>query len=402
MGVASGWRTHADSVHGRELVHRAAGGLAESCCPARMELNALFVKAAALGSETAGVVTAAQLRMAGADPDTVRQAIERHWQAPAHGIYVPHRQGLTDVELAHVAAAHAGPEAVVSGLLAARTLGMRWLPEDVPGALVLVPPHVRRVSSKGLILVRRCDALSSGSTQPWNGLRRALPAQVVVDSCRQLLAVRRAGVASKWVQERGGWFEERCLREVRGIVLGAIADRLCSVIDIESLVETGPIRDSALLRRACRDARRGAASPPEAELVDNLLEHGIPFACNVEVWVGEELIAVLDVLLVGTGVGAEMDSKEAHEREDLLDATLRRHARLERLGFALRHVTPTRYRDDPAAFHEELFAAARERLSVGMGDPPGLHLVPRGPVLRGPRLSHPPYRLSAPPLSTAA
>ena len=185
-------------------------------------------------------------------------------------------------------------------------------------------------------------------------------------------------------------------------MLGAIADRLCSVADIQALVEAGPKRDSALLRRACRDAIRGAASPPEAELVDHLLEYGVPFACNVEVWVGEELVAVLDALLVGTGVGAEMDSKEAHEREDLLDATLRRHARLERLGFTLRHVTPTRYRDDPAAFHEELFATARERLSVGKGDPSGVRLVPRGPLMTGPRVSHPPYRISAAPLRSAA
>jgi len=361
-----------------------------------MQLRALFALAADLGAATAGVVTAAQLRLAGVDPDTVRQALERHWQAPVRGVYVPHRNPLTEVELAHVAVAHAGPEAVVSGLLAARTHEMRWLPDDVPGVVVLVSPESRRVSSEGLILVRRCAALSSSSTQPWEGLRLASPAQVVVDSCRQLLAVRRAAVARRWVQERGGWFEQRCLREVRGVVLGAIADGWCSVAELQSLVEAGPIRDSALLRRACRDALRGAASPPEAELVDYLLEHGILFACNVEVWDGDVLVAVLDVHLVGTGVGGELDSKEAHERADLLDATLRRHTRVEKRGLVLRHATPTRYRDDPPAFVEELFATARERLARGLGDPPGLRLVPRGPVMRGPRVSNPPYRLGGP------
>lgn len=339
------------------------------------------------------MITAPQLRFAGADPDTIRQALERHWQAPVRGVYLPHRRVPTDIELAHVAMAHAGPESVVSGLLAARHLGMRWLPDDVPGVVVLVPPSVHRVSSEGLILVRRCASLSSGVTQPWEGLRVASPAQVVVDSCRQLLAVRRAVVAPRWVREKGGWFERRCLREVRGIVLGAIADRLCSTAELEKLVEAGPIRDSALLRRACRDARRGAASPPEAELVDNLLETGVWFSCNVEVWDGDVLVAVLDALLLGTGVGAELDSKEAHGAPDLLDATLRRHARLEGLGLALRHATPTRYRADPDAFHKQLFAAARSRLASGLGDPPGLRLVPRGPVLRGPRLTQPPYQL---------
>ncbi|MCW2545211.1 MAG: hypothetical protein JWM40_2763 [Frankiales bacterium] len=362
----------------------------------------MFAMATDLGAGTAGIVTAAQLRLAGAEHDTVRQALERHWQAPVRGVYVPHGAGLTDVELAHVAVAHAGPEAVISGLVAARTLGMRWLPDDVPGALVLIPPDVRRVGSEGVILVRRCGALASCVTQAWEGLRRASPAQVVVDSSRQLLAVRRAAVAKRWVEERGGWFEQRCLREVRGVVLGAVADGLCSATEVQDLVESGPIRDSALLRRACGDALRGAASPPEAELVDHLLEYGIPFACNVEVWDGDVLIAILDVLLVGTGVAAELDSKEAHERPDRLDATLRRHARVESRGLALRHVTPTRYRDHPAAFHAELFATAQERLARGLGDPPGLRLVPRGPVMRGPSISNPPYRLGARALSTAA
>lgn len=357
-----------------------------------MHRDELAAVAADVGADAAGVMTAALLRRAGADADAVKRALASSWQAPVRGVYLPHRRVLTDVELAHVGLAHAGPDAVVSGLLAARALGLRWLPEDIPGVLMLVPAETRRKAVENQVPVRRIAGLSDLSTQLWNGVPLAPTAQVVVDSCRQLLAFRRPPHR----RATGPAFEAWCLRDIRGIVLGAVADRHCTVAELREVLERGAMRDSALIRRACVDASRGAASPPEAELVDGLLEHGILFACNVEVWDDDVLVAVLDVHLIGTGVGGEIDSKEAHERADLLDATLLRHSRVESYGTKLCHVTPTRYRSDPAAFHAELFAEARSRLARGLGDPPGLRYVLRGPVMRGPKVSNPPYRLPSP------
>ena len=349
--------------------------------------------ASELGAATHGVVKAPQLRLAGSDPDTVALALRSHWQAPVRGVYVPHRNPLSDPELAHVAVAHAGPDAVVSGALAARMYTFRWLPDDLVGAVALTPPETTRVSSAGIVLVRRCSALSTMQTRSWQGVELAPPAQVVIDTCRQLLAIRRARTAGPIQGRSGDWFASWCLRDIRGVVLGAVADGHCTATELRALVDAGAMRDSALIRRACLDASRGAASPPEAELVDGLLECGVTFACNVELWDGDVLVAVLDVYLIGTGVGGELDSKEAHEREDLLDATLRRDRRVSRYGVELLHVTPSRYRNEPQQFHEDLFAAARERLRRGLGDPVGLRMVLRGPVMRGPRVSSPPYRL---------
>lgn len=67
---------------------------------------------------------------------------------------------------------------------------------------------------------------------------------------------------------------------------------------------------------------------------------------------------------------------------------------MERYGAKLCHITPTRYRSNPAAFHEELFAAVRARQAQGLADPRELRLVPRGPLLGGPRRANPPYRVS--------
>ena len=349
--------------------------------------------AARVGACSSGVVTAELLRRADVDADAVKRAVASSWQAPVRAVYVPHRLALSDVELAHVGVAHAGPDAVVSGLLAARAMRMRWLPEDVPGVLMLVPAETRRQAVENLVLVRRCAALSGLRTRLWEGVQLAPPAQVVVDSCRQLLAFRRVGGTPRRATES---FDAWCLRDIRGIVLGAIADGRCTVAELRAVVDTGAMRDSALIRRACVDASRGAASPPEAELVDGLLDEGILFACNVELWDDFVLVAVLDVHLIGTGVGGEMDSKEAHQRPDLLDATLLRHSRVESYGAKLCHVTPTRYRSNPTTFHAELFAEARGRLARGVGDPPGLRYVLHGPVMRGPRVSNPPYRLPSP------
>jgi hypothetical protein len=358
-----------------------------------MRLDDLSALAAELGATTHGVVKASELRLAGALPDAVACALRSRWQAPVRGVYVLHRNPLSDPELAQVAVAHAGPEAVVSGALAARLHGFRWLPDDLVGVVALVPPETRRVGSQGTVLVRRCSALTTMQTRAWEGLRLAPPGQVVVDTCRQLLAVRGAGAHGPVRRQSGGWFESWCLRDIRGIVLGAVADGYCTATELRALVDAGAMRDSALIRRACVDAARGAASPPEAELVDGLLGCGVTFACNVELWHGELLVAVLDVYLIGTGVGGELDSKEAHAREDRLDATLRRDRRVSGYGIELLHVTPSRYRSDPAQFHQDLFAQVRARLSKGLGDPPGLRLVLRGPVLRGPRVGSPPYRL---------
>lgn len=348
--------------------------------------------AATLGATSAGVVTAAALRLAGAHPDAVTLALASRWQAPVRGVYVLHQQPLSAVELAHVAVAHAGAGAVLTGLAAARALGLRWVP-DLPAAMVLVEPERRRASSQGQVLVRRCAGLSSLATSSWAGLRVAPVAQVVADACRQVVSHRRSGHDGTRPQ---AWLDETCLREVRGLVLGAVADRRCTVEELVAVVEAGAMNGSALLRRACRDAGRGAASPPEAELGDGLWGLGVPFWCNVEVHDDQGLVAVLDAYLVGTGVGAEVDSRQEHASEQHLDATLRRHRKVQSRGAELLHVTPTRYRSDPAGFHRELVAAAQGRLARGLGDPPGLRFVPRGPLLCGSGPTCPPYRLAPP------
>ena len=347
-----------------------------------MTLEQLFALAADLGSETHGVVRAGDLRCAAADPDTVARALERHWQAPVRGIYVPHRNPLSDIELAHVGSAHAGPGSVVTGLLAGRVLGLRWLPE-VPGVLVLVTPDVQHVDSTGLVALRRIGGLAEVEVTEWNGVLLPPPARIVVDACQQYLDHRKRQWGSLRAPARRRAFDTQCLRTVRGIVLGAVADGRCTPAEILGVLDAGSPRDTKLIRRACADAERGVASPPEAEQADDLMDCNVPFVCNAELWDGDRLVAVVDALLLGTGVGSELDSKERHSEAEALDLTLGRHRRVEGYGVTLLHIVPTRYRAAPSAHLDDLFAEARRRLARGLGDPPGLQLRLRGPILCG-------------------
>lgn len=215
------------------------------------------------------------------------------------------------------------------------------------------------------------------------GLRIAKAPQAVVDAARQIQvdpALRH-------------WLPSRQLQDVRGIVLGSLAQKRCTADELAIVLGQGSARWTAHIRTALTDAARGAASPPEAEVVDGLLPYGIPFYCNVEVYIDGVLLGVADVYLVGTGVGGEVDSAQEHAEDDRLDGTLVRDDRFRDHGIDLRHVMPRRYRADPEAFHQTLIRAALRRLEQGLGDPPGLVLRPRGPLLQGPVGASTPYRI---------
>lgn len=317
------------------------------------------------GLATYGVVTAGQLRAAGVHPDEIaRQVRGGRWQRLWRGTYLTRPGPVGPVELAHAAVLHASqlpgrrspaPPPVLSGLAGARLLQLRWVP---PGerVQVLVGPHVQR-PSYDLVLVRRTQDLADVRPWRWHGVPVADATRLVVDGAREC----------------------RSLRDVRGLVLGAVAGGWTTADAVVEQLDRGAVPASAWARRAARDAARGAASPPEAELVDALLGAGMPFLCNPELRLGGRLVCVPDVYLVGTGVGGELDSVERHGGQEHLADTLDRHERADVAGVHLVHVTPQRFRADPAAFLARLRRAVAHR-----GDrcePPGLVVLPRGPLL---------------------
>lgn len=321
-----------------------------------------------LGRASYGVVTSAELVAVGADPSVVRRLVARgRWTRLWRGVYLTAAHAAGPAVLAHAAVKHAAqepdrrgpaPEPVVSGLAGARALGMRWVP-DGEQVQVLVGPHVQR-PSHDRVLVRRTHDLADVVPWQWHGVRVADAARLVVDGAREC----------------------DTLRDVRGLVLGAVADGHADPEALTRLLDNGAVGGTAWARRAVGDAIRGAASPPEAELVDDLIGCGLPFYVNAALSLRGRFVGIADVYLVGTGVGGEMDSKEVHGDAERLDDTLVRHDAFTGAGLTLVHVTPGRYRANPTAFHDRLLAAVADRQRRGLGEPEGLVVTPRGPLLR--------------------
>lgn len=322
---------------------------------------------ARLGSSSYGVVSAHELRAAKIDASVVPRLVSNGtWTQLWRGMYLtashpPGPMVQAQAELKHAGLRHAdapaAPRPVLTGLAGARALGLRWVP-DGGRVQVLVGPEVHRRSNDH-VLVRRAADLAELPTWTWGGMPVAEAPRLAVDAARECSS----------------------LRDVRGLVLGAVADRWADADQLLALLDAGAVGGTAHARRAVRDAQRGAASPPEAELVDDLLGWGRPFYVNPEVRLHGRLIGFLDVYVVGTGVGAEMDSQERHGEQESLDDTLGRHEHASRNGLTLVHVTPTRYRAAPDAFRARLVAAVQERRERGLGEPAGLEVIPRGPLL---------------------
>lgn len=304
-----------------------------------------------------GIVTAATLRAAGLDPRIAERQVRRgRWQRPTRGVYITHDRELTGLDLSQVAACIGGDSLVVSGLVVLRELGLRWLPES-PNVLALVPPELRTRSNDRVVL-RRTKDLSSLDTWRRDGLQMAPASRAIVDAAR----------------------ETSSLRDARGIVLGAVADRWADVPTLRDVLAMTQQNGSGLTRRALLDAERGCASPPEAELVDGLVGCGVPFYVNPELRLHGRLLGSPDIYLLGLGTGGEVDSVERHEEDDAgVESTYDRHERITGAGVDLVHLSVRRIRRDVDEAVRYLLQRARDRRDP---EPTGLTVTPRGPLLR--------------------
>lgn len=304
------------------------------------------------------LVTRRELHAAGIDLDVALRATRRgRWQEVLPGAWLRSEGPVTRDHRQQAALALLGSHAVLTGADACDEYGLRDVPPD-DRVCVLVPHTVQRDLGPDVRLVRTTSVVAS---YVMRGRRWAEPARAVLDAA--------AG---------------RDLRTVRALVCAAAANSWAGADQVGALLEAGPRRGSAVLRRAVTDVEAGAASAPEAEAAD-LLGAAVgrrrlpPFLLNPDLYLDGRFLLTPDLWLVGTGVGGELDSRRHHGSQDSLDATLARHARAERRGIALVHRSPQRMRRDPAGFLREL--------EVRVGDtpePPGLVVVPRGPLLPQP------------------
>lgn len=163
---------------------------------------------AALSGRSYGVVSAAELRTAGVDLSVVAALVRSGaWSRLWRGMYRCSPEPGGPLVRAHAATKHAQqrlptaqPQPVVTGLAGAAALRLRWVPAS-DRVQVLVGPEVHRRSNEA-VLVRRTADVAAVPTWSWGGLAVADAARLVVDGARECGS----------------------LRDVRGLVLGAVAD----------------------------------------------------------------------------------------------------------------------------------------------------------------------------------
>lgn len=284
-----------------------------------------------------GVVTRGQLTARGADHALFdREVRAGRWQRVFPGVALT-SAAPTERQLARAALLGAGPGSVLTGLTACRAHGLRDVPDG--GPVDLLVPVARRLRVPDGVRLRRTQ--HDVVVVEAQGLRVAEPDQAVVDA------------ALRWP-----W-----LQDVRALVLAGAADGRLDLDRLDLLLARAPRRGSGHLRRALVDARRGAASAPEAELVDLLLPTArrlrLELLVNPEVRLHGVLLGVVDAYLPALALGVEVDSLRHHGTSADLEATLRRHERFAAAGVRLLHVTPWAVRRTSEEVLARVLAAVR-------------------------------------------
>ena len=316
-----------------------------------------------LARPQAGVVSRQQLVRAGFDHELPsREVGAGRWRRLLPGIYLVGGGDPTFAQQCHAAALHGGRAAVISGAAgwALHTTGGKTDPGHV---LTLVPDRVQRVSRGFCTLVRT-------STVPPSTTVALGPGSVAVAAKERCLAdhLRHAGRVD----------------EARAFACQAIRDPDLDWRLVE--VEAGRAgRVTGFLSRVVRDLHEGVRSAAEGDLHDALRPAARsgripPYLLNPEIYVNGQFLGSPDAYFPGWGLGDEMDSRQWHEEERLLDATLRRHDRFHDCGLALNHTTPTRFRGSPQAHVSRLVDLLSERSRLEVREPAGLLVLARGPL----------------------
>jgi len=170
------------------------------------------------------------------------------------------------------------------------------------------------------------------------------------------------------------------LREVRALLLVAVAARRCGVDELRSELDAGSRHGRALCRRALCDAERGAWSAPEAEVADVVGAARLPPSLlNPTLVLDGAIVGQPDGWFPGLGLGWEVESRRHHAEDDTFDATLARHDHFAAHGLQLLHVTPRRARALGSRYADVLAAAVAARRTAALPEPTGLMVVPYDP-----------------------
>lgn len=278
-----------------------------------------------------GIVTRRQALEMGVSKDAIRYALGRgqRWQRIVKGVYATFIGPLQERHLVRAALLFAGSGAVLTGSVACRAYGMRYVEARRP--LILVDATANRTSisiadlRRTRLLPRPTDVRSFAC---------APPARAAIDACSSAMGLRAVRATLCEVVQRG---------------LATPAEL------VETATRIHKHKDQ--VRQALADIVAGCRSAPECELRDLVASSDVlpqpawnqPLADDPSVhpdgcWAEARLVV-------------EVDSVEWHRFGDRPEQTERRRARYAALGYRVIPVSPRRLREEPQAVLAEIEAA---------------------------------------------
>ncbi|MBO0831591.1 MAG: hypothetical protein J2P28_07335 [Actinobacteria bacterium] len=273
------------------------------------------------------------------------------WNIVLPGVYLRGGGRLAPEQRAVAALLYAGSAIAVTGPAA---LAFHRIP--APGSEfvdVLVPLRNRRKDA-GFARLRR-TAVEPGMIYRDGAIRYVGADRAIADTARQLTDIA----------------------DVRAVVAAGVQGRHVELWELTTELDLGPMRGSALLRRALAEVSDGARSASEADLLTLIRQSKLPEPLyNPRLFVGTEFLASPDAWWPDSGVAAEVDSRAWHLSPADWERTLSRHARMTAEGILVLHFPPARLREDRRGVVSEL----RSALARSRGPLPHIRTVPSSRV----------------------
>ena len=268
------------------------------------------------------------------------------WRRPIPGVIIFSNRRPTLRQQARIALAHAGPDAMITGVQAARLHGVRNLPPE-PRLHALIT-HRRKVASWGWAIVERTIHLPEAVEV--GGLPVAPLARALIDAARRM----------------------DHLPSVRAMITDAVERGLCDVEDLRLEIAQASTIGSALPRVVIREISAGTRAAAEHWVAAVVQESRLP-APEWEVELEDQSGALLGQVYAwwpSVGMAVQVAFEEMEVEPGKADSP----AELTADDLVIVKLRPTRLRDHPEAAIQEL-RAGYER--AAQRPPPAIRARPR-------------------------
>jgi hypothetical protein len=300
---------------------------------------------------TDGVLTVDQAYELGLTRGSINHELaKRRWQRPLPGVLLLQPTPPTRRQRLFIAAAWAGPRALVDSHCACQWFGLES-PQFRPDVVHLVAPYGASVRTRDFVVVRRSDHLVVGGRSERLGYVDAATAVAV--AARGMSEAAAAGLASRALQRR-----------------------LVTVDDLVAAHMHAPPKGSAGLSKALEGLAVGVRSAAELDarrLVarSRVLPEPL-WNCWLDLGDGGPLISP-DALWPHAALMQETNGRDYHAWALAFEQMQARHDRATAAGLVVLHVTPRQLRREPDRILDLL---ERSYLRyAGRGLPAGVRIV---------------------------